>query len=531
MTLVDDLKAQARELRETHISWVFLFDDLVFKVKKPVSLGFLDFLTLERRWAACRSEVTLNRRLAPDVYLGLAPVSKNDAGRYSLGPIMAEPSDGEASESLPETKATVVDWAVAMRRLPDEQRADMRLGTGQLALGDLEALATTLARFHEKADTSSQIEAYGSVGSIGINVRENFSQMRGLAGAMLSADEARRLESKQLGFLEDNRALFERRVLTHRIRDGHGDLRLEHVYFRWGAEPSILDCIEFNDRFRYADVCCDVAFLSMDLARCGRVDLAESFLFAYASESDDYDLFPLVDFYESYRAIVRAKVCAITLAQNTLDPSARSRLLEQGRRYCLLALAARPPATARPRVIAVGGIIASGKSTLAEALGRELPAPVLSSDRTRKALLAVEPTRRLQDPAWEGAYSAARTRSVYDELLRRAGVVLSSGRDIVLDASFRTRAARQKARELARELGAEFLFVECRAPLELCRQRLRERATGPSISDGRAEIFDEFANAYEPVLELDACEHVVLDTSGPVAESLARLKERRVLAI
>jgi aminoglycoside phosphotransferase family enzyme/predicted kinase len=531
MTLIDDLKAQARELRETHISWVFLFDDLVFKVKKPVSLGFLDFSTLERRWAACRAEVTLNRRLAPDVYLGTAPVSRDDGGRHSLGPVIAEARDDEARAHRVETRDAVVDWAVAMRRLPDEQRADMRLSTGQLTPGDIEALATTLARLHERANTGPQIDAYGSVDSIGINVRENFSQMRGLADALLSADEARRLESKQLGFLENNRALFERRVMSHRIRDGHGDLRLEHVYFGSKAEPSILDCIEFNERFRYADVCCDVAFLSMDLARHGRVDLAESFLFAYARESDDYDLYAIVDFYESYRAIVRAKVCAITLAQSTLAPSARSRLLEDGRRYRLLALATRPPAGARPRIIAVGGIIASGKSTLAEALGRELSAPVLSSDRTRKALLGVEPARRLQDPAWDGAYAAARTRSVYDELLRRAGVVLSSGRNIVLDASFRTRAARQQARELARELGAEFLFVECRVPPELCRQRLRERASGPSISDGRAEIFDEFANAYEPVLELDAREHVVLDSSGPVGESVARLNELRVLAV
>jgi uncharacterized protein len=519
MSLVDELRLGAQELRETHISWVFLFDHIVMKVKKPVDFGFLDFSTLERRRSACEAEVTLNARLAPDVYLGLVPILRGPDGRVRFGSVSAAASSAATSAM----EAEIVDWAVQMRRLPDRERADELLASGRLGAEDIERLATRLADFHAAAETGPHIDHFGSPAAIAFNVRENFTQAGKALREVVTEREADQVETQQLGFLEEYGALFERRVRARRIRDGHGDLRLEHVYFHDRAPPLVLDCVEFNERFRYADVCSDIAFLAMDLAWHGRTDLAESFLATYARESDDYDLYSVVDFYESYRAYVRAKICAIGYSSAGLGLEARDRLERDARRYLLLALAAERPRIELPRLIAIGGIIASGKSTLADALGRRLSVPVISSDRTRKALLGLAATSPVHDQPWSDAYSEERTDQVYSEVMRRAEVVLESGRSVIVDASFRTREMRDRARRTARALGVGFAFVECRVPIEVSRCRLRDRALGPSISDGRSEILEEFVERYEPVVELDAAEHVVVHSAGPVNQTLGQL--------
>jgi aminoglycoside phosphotransferase family enzyme/predicted kinase len=523
MSFVDDLRAGASELRETHISWVFLFESVVLKVKKPVDFGFLNFTTLERRLAACHAEVRLNSRLAPGVYLGVVPVLRESTGQYRFG---THAVDGDHSASVAPAAdappgAEVVDYAVQMVRLPDAERADVRLAAEQLELADLEQLARVLARFHAGAATGGAIDEFGSAENIRRNVRENFAQAHRALAAVASEAEQQEVETRQLEFLSAYAGLFEARILEQRIRDGHGDLRLEHVYFRTGVERRILDCIEFNERFRFGDVCSDVAFLSMDLAWHGRVRDKERFLAAYARESGDYDLYGLVDFYESYRAYVRAKVSAIGYSAPGTAGDARERLQHDARRYFLLALASERPAVDTPRLIAVGGIIASGKSTLADALGQKLAVPVLSTDRTRKAMFGVSPTTPLGGVHWQEAYSEAHTERVYAEVLRRAAVVLRSGRSVVIDASFRSRALRRQVRELAFGQGASFAFLECRVPPEVSRQRLEARAKGPSVSDGRAELLDEFSARYEPVVELGAAEHAVIDTSGPLESSVA----------
>jgi uncharacterized protein len=525
-SLVDDLMVGAEELRETHISWVLLFERTVFKLKKPVNFGFLDFSTLERRRAACEAEVTLNARLAPGVYRGVVPILRDGQGRHRFG---SAPTSTAHPSPEPASSAQIVDWAVEMLRLRDEDCADQRLAAGRLGGEDLERLASSLSRFHAQARTGPDIDTFGSVAAIGLNVRENFEQAHTALGRVATELEVQQVEKQQLDFSNANGALFQERISKHRIRDGHGDLRLEHAYLHADEPPKIIDCIEFNERFRFADVCADVAFLSMDLAWHGRTDLAETFLAAYARESDDYDLYSVVNFYESYRAYVRAKICAIGYSTPGLGSDKQRRLEQDARRYLLLALAAERQSIEPARLIAVGGVIASGKSTVAEALGRALATPVLSSDRTRKTLLGVPATSAVFDDPWQGAYSDATTEQVYAEVLRRANVVLGSGRTVIIDASFRTRSMRAQAQQLARAHGAAFLFVECRAPIEVNRRRLEQRARGPSISDGRLDVLDEFVQRYEPVVELDGGEHLIVDSAGPVSESLEQLARAGLL--
>jgi aminoglycoside phosphotransferase family enzyme/predicted kinase len=516
VSLVDDLRAGASEIRETHISWVFLFDTHVFKLKKPVNFGFLDFTTLEGRRAACKAEVTLNRRLAPGVYLGVVPVLRSAAGRYRFGEEVL--ADGAGSAPVGAENEECVDYAVQMLRLSDEDRADVRLARGQFGRAEIEQLATLLSRFHASAAAGPEVEVFGRRENIARNVQENFVQARDALAAIASDREQREVEERQLGFLSSHAALFDRRILERRIRDGHGDLRLEHVYFQNDEAPRVIDCIEFNERFRHGDVCADIAFLSMDLAVHDRVLEKERLVAAYARESGDHDLYALLDFYESYRAYVRAKIAAIGYSSPGPDLAARRQLEHDARRHFSLALACERPPLELPRLIAIGGIIASGKSTLADALGYALGAPVISSDRTRKWLAGVSPTTVLGGEAGQGAYSEERSAEVYAEVLRRAEVVLRSGRSVLIDASFRSQAFRERARVLAQSLAARFAFLECRAPREQTLLRLRQRAQGPSISDGRAELLDAFCAGYEPVV-LGPDEYALIDTSGPLERS------------
>lgn len=508
--LAADLLERGYERIETHISWVFLGEDEVFKLKKPLDLGFLDFTTLERRKRACDAEVELNRRLAPGVYLGVVPVTA-DAGGPRLG--------GEGP---------VVDWAVHMKRLADRDRADVRLAEGRLDHGAIEAVAATVAEFHTRARSDAETAAFGTVDRIAENVLENFRQTRDTVEHYLEPPEAAELEQFQLGFLRDHADLFEARVRADRVRDGHGDLRLEHVYVSDDGAISIIDCIEFNDRFRYADVCADIAFLAMDLARLGHVDLSEHCLGSYARVADDHDLYGVVDFYESYRAHVRAKIATLVAEGAHTPPKVRERMAREARRDYLLAVAAHRRSVLSPMLIAVGGIIATGKSTIAERIARERSAPIVDADRTRKFMLGARPTDKLHEGAWQGAYDPAFTEEVYAEVLRRAEVVLSSGRPVIVDASFRSRAFRRRVRDMATRLGVPFRFVECRCDPEVSRARLRERARTQSVSDGRLEIFDDFVRSYEPVSEADgfsAGEAVTLDTGAPLEHSLQKLQQ------
>lgn len=475
----------------THISWVFLTDREVWKLKRPVDYGFVDYTTAERRRHFCEEEIRLNRRLAPDVYLGVEPLHR-DGGAYSFaGP------------------GRVVDHAVRMRRLSDEASAEALLRRGALTHEALARLASRLAAFYARA---APTPAFGSLDILRANVEENFTQVRPFLGRFLDPETLRIVRDWQLGRLAQHAADFEGRRAGGRIREGHGDLRLEHVYFET-ADPIVIDAIEFNERFRNADVAADVAFLAMELDARARPDLAASFLATFAAESDDHDLYAVVDLYLSYRAWVRAKVaCFLAADASTGADKARRKSHEAQRLFAL----ARAYAEASPRlqpVIAVGGLIGAGKSTLAEALGRALGLPVIGSDRTRKALAGVPATR----PAPAEAYAPAFTARTFAELFRRADVVLRSGRGVILDATFREREFRLRAQQLARRHQRPFRFVEAHCDDATLRHRLRTRATRLSVSDAAEDLLERMRREFEPITELCQGEHVAVRTTQPLA--------------
>ncbi len=501
--LLVELRRQARaagdrrpvELVETHLSWVLLGPE-VYKIKKPVALPFVDFSEFEARERACRAEVRLNRRLAPRTYLGVVAVRKS-RGHYTFG------ADGP-----------VVEWAVRMRRLDERDRADARLDRGALDPAQLDLLASGLAAFHADSPSSPEVARFGSPAAIEANVVDNFVALRAASDDVVSSAVLEEIERWQLAFLGDRKGRFERRMADGSVRDGHGDLRLEHVFFH-DHDFEVIDGIEFDERYRFGDVCADVAFLAMDLERIGRVDLAERFVAAYARAANDFDLYGVLDFYESYRACVRAKIALLSAPR-------------EARRYLLLAQSARRRPVLAPVLVAVAGNIASGKSTLAERLSDALGAPIVDADRTRKHMLGMKATDHPAASAWSGPYDPAFTKQVYAEVLRRAGVVLASGRPVIVDASFRSREARAEVQTLASSHGVPFRLLECVAPREVCRARLAARERLSAVSDATPEILDSFADRFEPITELADTEYARIDTGGLGEDAL--VQARRVIA-
>jgi len=397
-----------------------------------------------------------------------------------------------------------------MRRLAETASAESLLRHDHLTHEHLARLAGRLVAFYA---TSSPAPSWGSRDILRANVEENFAQVRPFIGRFVKLQTFEAVRTWQLGCLARNANAFEMRQANGRIRDGHGDLRLEHVYFE-RQEPIVIDAIEFNERFRLADAAADVAFLAMELDARSRPGLAAGILAAFAMESADYDLYAVVDFYLSYRAWVRGKVASFLAADPSTAPEKAQRKAREAERLFALARAYCEPRVELGPVVAVGGLIGAGKSTLAQCLGRSLSVPVIYSDRTRKALAGVPSTQQASAEAYTGAF----TRQTYEELFRRADVVLSSGRGVILDATFRDRELRLRARQLAIRHGRLFRLVEEVCDDATLRARLRSRAAaGGSVSDATEEILERFHREFEPVRELAAGEHVPVVTTLPVS--------------
>jgi predicted kinase len=317
-------------------------------------------------------------------------------------------------------------------------------------------------------------------------------------------------------------SVFEARVAAGRIRDCHGDILPEDIF----VDPEsgaihVLDCIEFNDRFRYSDTVADVAFLSMDLRNRGRDDLAEVLLDAYFKASDDERHGMLLAFYECYRAYVRGKVRSFVTDQEGPTEGERRRAAEQAARY--FRLAHRLARRIRPRLVVVGGLMGSGKSTLATNLARAARAPLVQSDRVRKALagLAAETPQRVG--FGEGIYSPEWTARTYETMLEEAADALADGRSVVLDATWSKAKWRAAARETAESSGALLVLVECVAPPEVMRRRLSRRRPGTRPTDGRLELLEPQRAAFEPPTADEADRYLSVETTGDPNALAARV--------
>lgn len=471
------------QIAETHVSWVVLVGDRAYKLLKPVDLGFLDHRTREARQRACVREVQINRRFAPDVYLGVLEV-RDEGGRPR-------------------------DHLIEMRRMPGARRLSRILATPE-APARVRVVGRAVAAAHARAPSSRDIARAGEPGALRANWEQGFAQVREVAPGLIDAGELERIEGLVREYLAGREPMLRRRIAEGWIRDGHGDLLADDVYCLSDG-PRLLDCLAFDDRLRHADVLSDIASLAMDLEARGAPGLAESLLGEWAEQLGERHPPSLAHHLIAYRAHVRAKVACLRHAQG--DEGAA------GRATRLHALALDHLERGRVRMVLVGGTPGTGKSTLAAGLAARTGWSVLRSDEVRDRVAVSAAGQGPPGPAayGEGRYLASRRRRVYRELIEAAVERLGLGESVILDASWGAAADRRAAREAAAAAHAPVVELRCHAPREVAWRRIAARAqAGEDPSEATPEIAAHMA------AEADAWPRAaVVDTDGPPSRSLA----------
>ena len=448
------------ERRETHISTVFLTGLFVYKLKKPVDLGFLDFTSLEKRQHYCLQEVTLNRRLSSGVYIDTVPITHFD-GHFTLK------GSGET-----------VEFAVKMHQLAETDSMQQRLKSAALDDTDIEALGDLLVRFYAQATVDSQMGTADT-----LDWEKNLQRTEAFSGEWLDRQQFEFVRFATQSFYSKHKSLFHRRRNDGKIRDCHGDLRTDHIYFTKNG-IQIIDCIEFNDRLRYLDVINDLAFLAMDLEFSHFPETARKLIRWYVEQTNDVGALPLLSFYRCYRAMVRCKICCIRLREAGIRSTNYDMLQAAAKRYLSMAHG-YAAAFSRPILWMVCGLPASGKSTIAQGIATVLDIRVIRSDVIRKRLFAGSPGPSAESAYGKGIYSAYASEVTYDRMFTLAQVDLKKGKSVVIDATFSRASQRAQALRIAADRHATPVFVVCKAAEPILAARLLKRESEPSVSDAR----------------------------------------------
>ena len=470
--LVDALRRRLRaRVVETHISWVLLAGEQAWKIKKALDLGFLDYLTLASRKHCCEEELRLNRRLAPDLYLDV----------LAIGGTVERPQPG----ALP-----AIEYAVRMRRFPDDALLDVCLRQGRLNAAHIDMLAHRIVHFHQQAAMCTAETRYGSAEILRKVALQNFTQLR----QVLTQDE----DLQQLDVLktmteaawQDCAAVFAQRKAQGFVRECHGDLHLGNIALIDDV-PVPFDGIEFDPALRWIDVMDEIAFTMMDLLHHGRADLAWRWLNACLEASGDHAGVAVLRFYLAYRATVRAKVAALRVAQGGEE---RSQQMASCRAH--LALAQDSLRARRPALLLTHGLPGSGKTTFAQYALEQLGAVRIRSDVERKRLYGLQALER-SGARGVDLYSAQATVQTYARLLQLARGLLHAGHVVIVDATFLRADERTAFRRLAQETGATFAIATLAAAQGTLRQRLAARRDDASEAD--AAVLDKLSAHAEPL--------------------------------
>ncbi|MEW6131701.1 MAG: AAA family ATPase [Pseudomonadota bacterium] len=476
---------------ETHISWVLLTGEFAYKIKKPLDLGFLDFGTLDKRLAACREEVRLNRRLSPDIYLAVVPITGTPKAPRVNGVGVA------------------FEYAVKMRQFPAEATLDKLDAEGGMTAQHVEAIAVTLARFHlESCDKSGADSPYGTPEAVWKPVAQNFAQ---IAPHLASAADRELLDGLSRWSGREHARLvplMAQRKLNGFVRECHGDLHLGNLAWVDGR-LLVFDCIEFNAELRWIDIQSEIAFFYMDLLQRGHDDWAWLFLNLWLEESGDYEGLALLRYYAVYRAMVRAKVAAIRMAQ--LGEAKREAARKEVR--ALLDLAQRLSAAATPSLAITHGFSGSGKSTVTRKLMQAPGAIRLRSDIERKRMAGLHALARTGSGVGEDLYAADATRQTYARLAELAGELLDAGWPVIVDAAFLARWQRDLLRDVARTRKIGFRILDFPVPVETLKARILERAkAGNDASEADLAVLAHQIRAEEPLGADEPADAVVSGT-------------------
>ncbi len=498
------------EVIDTPLAWFVSKKTDLWKIRKPLELKDLDCSTPDKRRQVCEQEIKANQPLAPKVYRDTVPLRFNAQGEFHFG------EEGD-----------IIDWAAHMVRQPERHRADHRLENQELTDQNLKDIAHELIEFHRRPLDWLVSESSSHLRRLHSDLQELILSASNPIQNYLTPDQLSAFKATQDSFQETHQHEIQKRAMKGRVRNVHGDFRLNHIYIDDQGEISIVDRLEGEAHQLWDDICVDVSSLSMDLKMHGRADLAEYFLTIYADRSDDFDLFPLVGFYESRHAYLRAQKKAYLAGRQAIGTKQQKEADQAAQRLFKLAFSTDRRPLLPPIMVIMSGLVASGKSTVARAVARDISAPVVLSDHARDALLGLHRAEELSSSEWEHAFSPELHDEVYNEVFRRSRLALQSGRPVVVDGCFGSNQLRTNIRGLALECGVPFLFVECHCPEDVIRERLRQRADRAGIETNTwIEISDGFKDKWECVEVLPEMEHMVVDTSKPLEDTIALLRKR-----
>jgi aminoglycoside phosphotransferase family enzyme/predicted kinase len=463
------------ELRETHISWVILTGPYAYKVKKPVKFDFIDASTLERRRQLCEDELRLNRRFAPDLYVGVVPITRDD-GRLTVG-----------------GTGKTVEYTVQMQQFDAAAELPQLLAHADVSAAEIAAFGESLARFHLQAATAPANDVPQKTEQMYDCVLGNLAQLLTHLGPFAPVPALGRLVDWTHDNAHDLEATFQMRERGGFVRECHGDLHAANIA-RWHDRLVAFDCIEFDPRLRWIDVMNDVAFLVMDLVSRQRADLAFLLLSRYLEITGDYEGVRVLPFYAVYRALVRAKVDAIT-AESVPAREAELRARLQHR----IRAAAAWMTPRQPTLILMHGASGSGKSWMSERLVPEVRAVRIRSDLERKRLAGIDALQSAAADVRQGIYSPQFSHRTYSRLADCAASCLRAGLNVIVDAAFLEAADREVFRTLARHIGAEFLIVSCQAdPISLAAHVLERAGRRDDPSDATLSVLDRQLREMQP---------------------------------
>lgn len=495
------------EVIETHISHVILTGRFVYKIKKPLNLGFLDFSTLAKRRYFCNEELRLNRRTAPQLYLEVVPIT------------------GSTRQPRVAGGGRPIEYAVKMRQFPQDRLANHLMRRGELTPDHLERIARNLADFHGRVAVASPDSIYGTPRQVHGPVKDNFTVLEPLISGSLDRNALQELHRWADDTFSTLQTVLSDRKSGGFIRECHGDMHLGNLVL---LEDGIaaFDCIEFNPDLRWIDVMSETAFLAMDLEDHGRRDHHWRFVNAYLEHTGDYGGVRVLPYYKSYRAMVRAKISRIRLNQEGLNSAERDSLEAQYQDYVRLARSyAAPPAAA---LYLTCGLSGSGKTTVARLLSGSLGAVHIRSDIERKRLFGMEPRQRSRSRLNRDLYSPRATERTYARLAELSASVLDSGYPVIADATFLHARRRQRFQSIAREYGVPCLIIQTMAPESVLRTRIAPRlSTGRDASEADFTVLDDQLRTREPLNAAERSLTVTVDTSRGVnlEDVLERLRK------
>lgn len=466
-------------LIQTHISFVLLTGDYVYKIKKPVNFGFVDFSTLDKRKHFCYEELRLNQRTAPDLYLEVLPIVQ-ERDRVLFSP------DAE--------EISVIEYAIKMRQFPQETLLINMFERGELTEKHLETLGKELAKIHRNAPTSDYIRKFGEVARIRDAMNNNYRQTEKYIGSVQTPQQYEETRGYTEQFFEHNQELFKQRIEKDKIRECHGDLHLKNVAF-WQDKIVIFDCIEFNEPFRYVDFIYDVAFTVMDLESRSRKDLANAFLNTYLEHTGDWEGVQVLPLYLSRQAYVRAKVNSLMLDDSAISPEEKDQILPLASHYYTLAWEYTQPR--QGKIILMSGLSGSGKSTIARYLSRKINAIHIRSDAVRKHIAGID----LYEKGSADVYTPEMTQKTYQRLGELGVMLAKQGFSVILDAKYDRLYLRENAINLAKENQLEIQIIYCNAPVEVLRERLQKRVG--DITDAKVDLLASQLESAEPFSELE----------------------------